>query len=53
VRAVSARFVQIPAIKAMLARRYKDDAWRRPRPPLMALGAAEIADLDRMMDEID
>jgi 4-hydroxy-tetrahydrodipicolinate synthase len=52
IRAVSGKFVQIPAIKAMLARRYKDDAWRRPRPPLMALDAAQIADLDRMMDEI-
>jgi 4-hydroxy-tetrahydrodipicolinate synthase len=52
VRAASARFVQIPAIKAMLARRYKDNAWRRVRPPLMALDTAEASALDRLMDEI-
>jgi len=52
IRAVSAKFVQIPAIKAMLARRYRDDAWRRVRPPLMALDTAEIGALDRLMDEI-
>jgi 4-hydroxy-tetrahydrodipicolinate synthase len=52
VRAVSANFVQIPAIKAMLARRYKDDAWRRVRPPLTALGTAEIGELDRLMNAI-
>jgi 4-hydroxy-tetrahydrodipicolinate synthase len=52
IRAVSARFVQIPAIKAMLARRYKDDAWRRVRPPLIALDTAEAGALDRQMDEI-
>jgi 4-hydroxy-tetrahydrodipicolinate synthase len=53
VRSVSAKFVQIPAIKAMLARRYKDDAWRRPRPPLMALDPAQVAELNRLMDEIN
>jgi 4-hydroxy-tetrahydrodipicolinate synthase len=51
-RAVSAKFVQIPAIKGMLARRYKDDAWRRVRPPLTPLDEAQIGALDRMMDEI-
>ena len=52
IRAVSAKFVQIPAIKAMLARRYKDDTWRRVRAPLMALDRAEVGTLDRLMDEI-
>jgi 4-hydroxy-tetrahydrodipicolinate synthase len=52
IRAVSGKFVQIPAIKAMLARRYKDNAWRRVRPPLIALNAAEIGELERLMDEI-
>jgi hypothetical protein len=36
----------------MLARRYKDNAWRRVRPPLMALDTAEASALDRLMDEI-
>jgi 4-hydroxy-tetrahydrodipicolinate synthase len=51
-RAVSAKFVQIPAIKAMLARRYKDDAWRRVRAPLMALSSAELGELDRLVREV-
>ena len=50
-RAVAAKFVQIPAIKAMLARRYEDAAWARVRPPLMALDAAQLAELERLMSE--
>lgn len=52
VRAISAKFVQIPAIKAMLARRYKDPAWARARPPLMALDESQIAELGRLLDEL-
>jgi 4-hydroxy-tetrahydrodipicolinate synthase len=51
-RAVSSKFVQIPAIKAMLARRYGDAAWTRVRVPLMALDASQIAELDRLMSEV-
>jgi 4-hydroxy-tetrahydrodipicolinate synthase len=51
-RAVSAKFAQIPAIKAMLARRYRDEGWRRTRPPLIALDAAQAAELDRLMTAI-
>ena len=50
-RAIAAKFVQIPAIKAMLARRYKDAAWTRVRPPLMALDSAQLAELERLMSE--
>jgi 4-hydroxy-tetrahydrodipicolinate synthase len=51
-REIAGRFVQIPAVKAMLARRYGDPAWRRVRPPLMPLGAAEAAELDRLVSEV-
>jgi 4-hydroxy-tetrahydrodipicolinate synthase len=51
-REIAASFVQIPAIKAMLARRYGDAAWRRVRPPLLALGAADTAKLERLMSEV-
>ena len=52
VRAISAKFVQIPAIKAMLARRYKNPAWAHVRPPLMALDESQIAGLGRLLDEL-
>ena len=29
--------VMIPALKVVLAARYRDDTWLAPRPPLMAL----------------
>lgn len=51
-RAVPANFVQIPAVKAMLARRYKDASWLRVRAPLIALDAKQIAEVDRLMNEI-
>ena len=50
-RAIAAKFVQIPAIKAMLAKRYEDAAWARVRPPLMALDSAQLAELERLMSE--
>jgi 4-hydroxy-tetrahydrodipicolinate synthase len=51
-REIAGRFVQIPAVKAMLARRYRDPAWRRVRPPLMPLGSAELTELDRLVSKI-
>jgi 4-hydroxy-tetrahydrodipicolinate synthase len=51
-REIAGRFVQIPAVKAMLARRYGDPAWRRVRPPLMPLGSAEVAELERLVSEV-
>jgi 4-hydroxy-tetrahydrodipicolinate synthase len=52
VRAISAKFVQIPAIKAMLARRYKDPAWARVRPPLVELDGRQIVELNQLLDEL-
>ncbi len=51
-RAIGAKFGQIPAVKAMLARRYGDDAWRRVRPPLEPLAEAHFTELYRLMDGI-
>lgn len=44
-RDLSNSYVQIPAIKAMIAHRTRDPGWARMRPPLVAMGAAEQADL--------
>lgn len=52
-RDLSNSYVQIPAIKAMVARRHRDAGWARMRPPLLAVGPTERADLDRRLDEID
>jgi 4-hydroxy-tetrahydrodipicolinate synthase len=52
-RAISAKFVQIPAIKAMLARRYGDETWLRVRAPLVALDARQVAELDRLMSDLE
>ena len=35
----------IPSIKAVLATRYRDEAWAAVRPPLMAISAAARAEL--------
>jgi 4-hydroxy-tetrahydrodipicolinate synthase len=49
VRAISNRFVQIPAVKALIASRYRDDDWAYVRPPLVALTTAQRAELDAAM----
>jgi len=46
VRGISTKFVQIPAIKAMIARRYNDNAWLNVRPPLVALSSVQIEEID-------
>ena len=51
VRAAVNKFAPIPAIKAMLARRYDDAAWRRVRPPLMPLDAGQLNELERLLRE--
>ena len=43
-KAVESR-VMIPALKAVLAKRYADPAWRHVRPPLVEISAAAEADL--------
>jgi 4-hydroxy-tetrahydrodipicolinate synthase len=45
VRNISNKFVQIPAIKALVALRYGDDAWANVRPPLVKLAAGQSAEL--------
>ena len=50
-RAIATRFAQIPAIKAMLATRYKDAPWARVRPPLIPLDSAQIAELEGLISE--
>lgn len=52
-RDLSNSYVQIPAIKAMVGRRHSDPGWVRTRPPLVAISAAEQADLARRLGEID
>lgn len=52
-RAISANFVHIPAVKAMLARRYRDETWLNVRPPLESLTRDEIAELDRLMTGLE
>ena len=44
-RSLSNSYVQIPTIKAMVGLKTGIASWARPRPPLMALSAAEHADL--------
>ena len=46
VRGISAKFVQIPAIKAMIARRYSDSAWLNVRPLLVALSSVQVDEID-------
>ncbi len=53
IRSIATKFVQLPAIKALVARRYNDDAWLRVRPPFVSSPAAEILELDRLMTELE
>lgn len=48
-RDLSNAYVQLPTIKAMLARRRNNDGWTRVRPPLVELNPSEIETVwDRM-----
>lgn len=51
-RNLSNSYVQIPAIKAMIAHRHGAPGWRRTRPPLVALTEAERTDLHTRLDQI-
>jgi 4-hydroxy-tetrahydrodipicolinate synthase len=46
-------YVQIPAIKAMIARRHGNPGWARTRPPLLPITPAQSADLAARLDTID
>lgn len=52
-RNLSNSYVQIPAIKAMIAHRHGAPGWRRTRPPLVALGQADLADLHARLDPME
>jgi 4-hydroxy-tetrahydrodipicolinate synthase len=52
-RAVSMAYgTQLPAIKALLARRDGDAGWNRLRPPLMPLSAEQRQDIDVRLREL-
>jgi 4-hydroxy-tetrahydrodipicolinate synthase len=49
VRNISNKYVQIPAIKALIANRYGDDAWTDVRPPLVKLTREQCNEIDLSM----
>lgn len=53
VRNASNSYVQIPTIKAMVARRTGQADWTRVRPPFVALNEAELARLGEILDAAD
>ena len=52
-RDLSNAYVQLPTIKAMLARRRQHDGWTRVRPPLVELTPDEIATVWGKMDALE
>jgi 4-hydroxy-tetrahydrodipicolinate synthase len=52
-RELSNAYVQLPTVKAMLARRRGHDGWTRVRPPLVELSADEIATVWAQMDKLE
>lgn len=52
VRNISNKYVQIPSIKALVARRYDDDAWANVRPPLQKLTFEKLTALSKAMDKL-
>lgn len=52
-RDLSNAYVQLPTIKAMLARRRNHAGWTRVRPPLVELSADEIAAVWGQMDRLE
>ena len=50
-RSAATKFVAIPSIKALLAKRYDDPAWMRVRPPLMPLDSAQVGEVERLVLE--
>ena len=49
VRNISNKYVQIPAIKALIAHRYGDAAWTEVRPPLVKLSREHYSEIDTAM----
>lgn len=52
-RDLSNAYVQLPTIKAMLARRRNHSGWTRVRPPLVELGQAELDTVWSQMAELE
>lgn len=52
-RDLSNAYVQLPTIKAMLARRRNHPGWTRVRPPLVELSAEEITSVWAEMDKLE
>lgn len=52
-RDLSNAYVQLPTIKAMLARRRNHAGWTRLRPPLVELNEAELANVWAQMDRLE
>lgn len=52
-RNLSNAYVQLPTIKAMLARRRNHPGWARVRPPLVALDQAQIDDVWAQMTALE
>lgn len=52
-RDLSNAYVQLPTIKAMLAKRRDHPGWTRVRPPLIELTSAEIDTVQARMDELE
>lgn len=52
-RDLSNAYVQLPTIKAMLARRRGHPGWTRVRPPLVELSAEEITSVWAEMDKLE
>ncbi len=50
VRNISNKFVQIPAIKALIAHRYGDDAWANVQPPLVKLSSEQRGEIATAMN---
>jgi 4-hydroxy-tetrahydrodipicolinate synthase len=49
VRNISNKFLQIPAIKVLIANRYSDDGWTEVRPPLVKLTRDQCSEIDASM----
>ncbi|MCT7373995.1 dihydrodipicolinate synthase family protein [Chelativorans salis] len=52
-RTLSNAYVQLPTVKAMLARRRNHEGWTRVRPPLVALTPDEVEVVWRQMAELE
>jgi len=52
-RELSNAYVQLPTVKAMLARRRGHDGWTRVRPPLVELTPGEIANVWARMEALE